>query len=140
MSGSWSSTARADRLEFSAEDWGAPHLIESVKHQSDMTKNPVGRAIEAFFAGMIFIPIGAILYSVTQSLASGIFLALMPAFFALVELREADDLAEEGTLIVTGWISGLAEAIYFFPLYWAFGLLSVLLALVVLLAKIGNLV
>jgi hypothetical protein len=100
-----------------------------------VAKDAIGDAIEAFFAGLIFIPIGAVLYSVAQNVATGVFSALLPAFFAMVELGETDKLAKEGIPIVIGWVFGLAAAVYFFPQYAAFGILSVLLGFAVLFAK-----
>jgi hypothetical protein len=101
-----------------------------------MPKDPIGELAGAFFAGLIFIPIGAVLYSVTQNAATGILFALIPVFFALIELGHVENLTEEGILSVLGWVLGLITAVYLFPQYWAFGTLSVVLSVAVLVAKI----
>lgn len=101
-----------------------------------MAKDQIGEAAGAFLTGLIFIPIGAVLYHITQNIATGLILALLPAFFALIELSHANHLSEEGLLTVPGWILGMVVAVYIFPQYWPFGLLSIVLATAVLLAKI----
>jgi len=99
-------------------------------------QDPIGELAGAFFAGLIFIPIGAVLYSVTQTIATGLLFAMIPVFFALIELGHVENLTEEGILSVLGWVLGLVTAVYLFPQYWAFGTISVVLSIFVLIAKI----
>ena len=93
-----------------------------------------------FVVALILIPIGAALYSSIQSVGTGLISLLIPVGLILIEVRHVEDLTEQGILSMLGWVSGLAAAIYLFPQYWVFGSLSFILSLLVLVAKLKELI
>ena len=103
-----------------------------------MAKDPIGAALGAFLSGVIFIPLGAVLHIVSQSVATGLILSLLPDFFAFITLGHVEDLTVEGFLKVLDWVFGLVVGVNIFSLNVAFGVLSVVLSLTVVPCKMSK--